>query len=80
MPVTVTVATAGEGSSSLSGLAQREMIRRQDAVAGVCFFVVLSVLFGVFRRGGFVEFFFGSVLGGESELTEVLFVSPGVTV
>ncbi len=32
MPVVVTVATAGEGSSSLSGLAQREMIRRQDAV------------------------------------------------
>jgi general secretion pathway protein D len=33
MPVTVTVANAGEGSSGLSGLAQREMIRRQDAVA-----------------------------------------------
>jgi general secretion pathway protein D len=33
MPVTVTVATAGEGSSGLSGLAQREMIRRQNAVA-----------------------------------------------
>ena len=33
MPATVTVATAGEGGSSLSGLAQREMIRRQDAVA-----------------------------------------------
>ena len=33
MPVTVTVATAGEGGSGLSGLAQREMIRRQDAVA-----------------------------------------------
>jgi general secretion pathway protein D len=32
MPATVTVASAGEGSSSLSGLAQREMIRRQDAV------------------------------------------------
>lgn len=32
MPVVVTVATAGEGSSSLSGLAQREMVRRQDAV------------------------------------------------
>ena len=32
MPITVTVATAGEGGSSLSGLAQREMIRRQDAV------------------------------------------------
>ena len=32
MPVTVTVANAGEGSSNLSGLAQREMIRRQDAV------------------------------------------------
>ena len=34
MPVIVTVATAGEGGSNLSGLAQREMIRRQDAVAG----------------------------------------------
>ena len=33
MPVTVTVATAGEGGSSMSGLAQREMLRRQDAVA-----------------------------------------------
>ena len=33
MPVTVTVATAGEGGSSLSGLAQREMIRRQDSVS-----------------------------------------------
>jgi len=33
MPATVSVATAGEGGSSLSGLAQREMIRRQDAVA-----------------------------------------------
>ncbi len=33
MPATVTVATAGEGGGSgLSGLAQREMIRRQDAV------------------------------------------------
>ena len=32
MPVTVTVASAGEGISSLSGLAQREMIRRQEAV------------------------------------------------
>ena len=32
MPATVTVANAGEGSSNLSGLAQREMIRRQDAV------------------------------------------------
>jgi general secretion pathway protein D len=31
MPVTVSVATAGEGG--LSGLAQREMIRRQEAVA-----------------------------------------------
>lgn len=31
MPVIVTVATAGEGGS-LSGLAQREMIRRQEAV------------------------------------------------
>ena len=34
MPVTVTVAIAGEGGSNLSGLAQREMIRRQDAVTG----------------------------------------------
>ncbi len=33
MPVTVTIANAGEGGSGLSGLAQREMIRRQDAVA-----------------------------------------------
>lgn len=33
MPATVSVATAGEGGSSLSGLAQREMVRRQDAVA-----------------------------------------------
>jgi general secretion pathway protein D len=33
MPITVTVANAGEGGSSLSGLAQREMIRRQDAVS-----------------------------------------------
>ncbi|MEY3898576.1 MAG: hypothetical protein RLZZ214_4098, partial [Verrucomicrobiota bacterium] len=32
MPVTVTIATAGEGGYSMSGLAQREMIRRQDAV------------------------------------------------
>jgi general secretion pathway protein D len=32
MPATVTVAKAGEGSSNLSGLAQREMIRRQEAV------------------------------------------------
>ncbi|RYD41302.1 MAG: tetratricopeptide repeat protein, partial [Verrucomicrobiaceae bacterium] len=32
MPVVVTVANAGEGGSGLSGLAQREMIRRQDAV------------------------------------------------
>jgi general secretion pathway protein D len=31
MPVTVSIATAGEGG--LSGLAQREMIRRQEAVA-----------------------------------------------
>lgn len=31
MPVTVTL--AGDGGSNLSGLAQREMIRRQDAVA-----------------------------------------------
>ena len=33
MPVTVTIANAGEGGSGYSGLAQREMIRRQDAVA-----------------------------------------------
>jgi general secretion pathway protein D len=33
MPVTITVATAGEGGYGMSGLAQREMIRRQDAVA-----------------------------------------------
>ncbi|MDB6076519.1 MAG: bacterial type ii and iii secretion system protein [Akkermansiaceae bacterium] len=33
MPVTLTVAHAGEGSGSLSGLAQKEMIRRQNAVA-----------------------------------------------
>jgi general secretion pathway protein D len=33
MPVTVTVANAGEGSSGLSGLAQREMIRRQNDIA-----------------------------------------------
>jgi general secretion pathway protein D len=33
MPVTVTVANAGEGSSNYSGLAQREMIRRQEAVS-----------------------------------------------
>ena len=33
MPSIVTVAHAGEGSSSLSGLAQREMNRRQDAIA-----------------------------------------------
>lgn len=33
MPVAVNVANAGEGSYGLSGLAQREMIRRQDAVA-----------------------------------------------
>ena len=32
MPVTVTVAHAGESASSLSGLAQREMIRRQNDV------------------------------------------------
>lgn len=32
MPSTVTVATAGEGGSGLSGLAQREMIRRQNSV------------------------------------------------
>ena len=33
MPVTVTVATAGEGGYSMSGLAQREMVRRQDRIA-----------------------------------------------
>ena len=33
MPATVTVANAGEGSPGLSSLAQREIIRRQDAVA-----------------------------------------------
>lgn len=33
MPVTITVATAGEGGYGLSGLAQREIIRRQDAVS-----------------------------------------------
>ena len=33
MPVTVTVVNAGEGGSGLSGLAQREMIRRQNDVA-----------------------------------------------
>ncbi len=33
MPVTVTVATAGEGGYGMSGLAQREMVRRQGAVA-----------------------------------------------
>ncbi len=32
LPATVTVANAGEGGSGLSGLAQREMIRRQYAV------------------------------------------------
>ena len=32
LPVTVTIANAGEGGSSLSGLAQREMIRRQNDV------------------------------------------------
>jgi general secretion pathway protein D len=32
MPVIVTVANAGEGGYGLSGLAQREMIRRQNAV------------------------------------------------
>ncbi len=32
MPATVMVANAGEGGSGLSSLAQREMIRRQDAV------------------------------------------------
>ena len=33
MPVTVTVASAAEGGPGLSSLAQREIIRRQDAVA-----------------------------------------------
>ncbi|MEK7954271.1 Amuc_1098 family type IV pilus outer membrane protein [Luteolibacter soli] len=33
MPVTLTVANAGEGGGSYSGLAQKEMIRRQNAVA-----------------------------------------------
>jgi hypothetical protein len=33
MPVTITVANAGEAAYSYSGLAEREMIRRQDAVA-----------------------------------------------
>jgi general secretion pathway protein D len=33
MPAVFTVANAGEGSSSLSGLAEREMIRRQNAVS-----------------------------------------------
>ncbi len=32
-PLIVSVATAGEGSSGLSGLAEREMIRRQNAVS-----------------------------------------------
>ncbi len=32
MPVAITVANAGEGSSGYSGLAEREMLRRQDAV------------------------------------------------
>jgi general secretion pathway protein D len=32
MPVVITVANAGEGGYGYSGLAQREMIRRQDAV------------------------------------------------
>ena len=34
MPVTITIATAGEGAGSpnLSALAEREMIRRQQAV------------------------------------------------
>ena len=32
MPVIITVANAGEGSYGYSGLAEREMIRRQDAV------------------------------------------------
>lgn len=33
MPATITTANAGESGASLSGLAQREMIRRQQAVA-----------------------------------------------
>jgi general secretion pathway protein D len=33
LPAVVTVATAGEGGGGLSGLAQREMIRRQDSVS-----------------------------------------------
>lgn len=33
MPATITVAHAGEGMSGLSGLAQREMIRRQQSVS-----------------------------------------------
>lgn len=33
MPVTITVATAGEGGYGMSGLAQREMVRRQGAIA-----------------------------------------------
>lgn len=33
MPATVTIANAGEGGSGYSSLAQREMIRRQDAVS-----------------------------------------------
>jgi general secretion pathway protein D len=32
MPVTISVVQAGEGGSGLSGLAQREMLRRQDAI------------------------------------------------
>ncbi|MCF7733513.1 MAG: hypothetical protein K9N23_17625, partial [Akkermansiaceae bacterium] len=32
LPATITIATAGEGSSGMSSLAEREMIRRQEAV------------------------------------------------
>ncbi len=32
LPVTITIANAGEGGYGMSGLAQREMVRRQDAV------------------------------------------------
>lgn len=33
LPATITIANAGEGSSRMSSLAEREMIRRQEAVA-----------------------------------------------
>ncbi len=33
MPATITVATAGEGGYGLSGLAQREMVRRQNSIS-----------------------------------------------